>query len=304
MSEEKKGPFPGATHVESATMEFVKAVRWVKDGDHPKVERYPVEKGRRPGHELAPKGLLRAGPREKYALRFGDWVLEDSAGRLYVVSGQARWVEELVEHAPGLYRQVRTEVPSEFDQRFMSIEPQSSAAGLAVALLVGLFCALFGPPEGAPFIVFGVTHLMYYSALLGQWNGTANAVFDLDEAADDVKVSIHTNTYAPNQDTHDFFDDVTNEVSGTNYSAGGSALANQLLSRASGVVTFDADDVVWTQSGAGFSTGRKFVIRRNSGASATSRLFSVITADADVGNVSGDLTLAFSASGIATWSTT
>jgi hypothetical protein len=33
-------------------------------------------------------------------------------------------------------------------------------------------------------------------------------------------------------------------------------------------------------------------------------LFSVVTADADVGNVTGDLTIAWNASGIATWSTT
>jgi hypothetical protein len=30
----------------------------------------------------------------------------------------------------------------------------------------------------------------------------------------------------------------------------------------------------------------------------------VVTADADVGNVTGDLTIAWNASGIATWSTT
>jgi hypothetical protein len=168
-----------------------------------------------------------------------------------------------------------------------------------------LFLALLVAVYWERFFGLGVTHLMYYSALLGQWNGTTNAVFDFDEAADDIKVSAHTNTYAPNQDTHDFFDDVTNEVTGTNYTAGGAALASQTLTRATGTVTFDAADVVWTQSGAGFSTARKFVIYRNAaGVAANSRLFSVVTADADVGNVTGDLTIAWNASGIATWSTT
>lgn len=150
----------------------------------------------------------------------------------------------------------------------------------------------------------GVTHLMYYSALLGQWNGTTNAVFDLDEAADDMKLSAHTNTYAPNQDTHDFFDDVTNEVTGTNYTAGGASLGSQTLTRSTGTVTFDAADVVWLQSASGFSNARKFVLYRNaSGVAANSRLFSVVTADADVGNVTGDLTIQWNASGIATWTT-
>lgn len=55
----------------------VKAVRWVRDGDHPMVERYPVE-----GRDF--KGLMLSGG-TKYALRFGDWVLEDEQGRLWVM---------------------------------------------------------------------------------------------------------------------------------------------------------------------------------------------------------------------------
>jgi hypothetical protein len=147
-------------------------------------------------------------------------------------------------------------------------------------------------------LAFGVTHLMYYSALLGQWNGTTNAVFDLD--TDTIKVAAHTNTYTVDQDTHDFFNDVTNEVTGTNYTAGGATLGTVTLTRSTGTVTFDAADVVWTQSASGFSTGRKFVIYKSTGTASTSRLFSVVTADADVGNVTGDLTIAWNA----TWSTT
>jgi len=151
-------------------------------------------------------------------------------------------------------------------------------------------------------LAFGVTHLMYYSSLLGQWNGLANSVFDLD--TDTMKLAGATNTYSPNQDTHDFFDDMTNEVTGTGYTAGGATLASVTVSRSTNTVTFDAADVVWTQNGAGFSNGRKFVLYKSTGTAGTSRLYSVITADGDVGNVSGDLTIQFNASGIATWSTT
>lgn len=146
------------------------------------------------------------------------------------------------------------------------------------------------------------THLMYYSALLGQWTGLANGVFDLD--TDTIKASHHTNTYTVNQDTHDFFDDVTNEVTGTNYTAGGNTLASVTVTRSTTTVTFDAANITITQSGAGFSNGRKMVIYRSTGTAATSRLFSVFTADADYGNVAGDLLVDFNASGIATWSTT
>lgn len=153
-----------------------------------------------------------------------------------------------------------------------------------------------------PPLQLGVTHLMYYSALLGQWSGLANGVFDLD--TDTIKVAAATNTYAINQDTNDFFSTITNEVTGTNYTAGGATLATVTLARSTNTITFDAADVVWTQSGAGFSTARKFPIYKSTGVGTTSRLFSVVTADGDVGNVTGDLTLAWNALGIATWTTT
>jgi len=261
--------FEGATHRLAGSGEPVKAVRWVKDGDHDMVVRYPIER-----REF--KGLLEVGPKEKYGLRFGEWIIEDAKGRLWVESSQ--------------------ELPG---GKYVAEEPGVVAAVIAIA--IGLAAALFAEPQDLP-LFFGVTHLMYYSALLGQWNGLANAVFDLD--TDTIKVSAHTNTYAPNQDTHDFFDDATNEVTGTNYTAGGATLASVTLTRSTTTVTFDAADVVWTQSGAGFSTARKFVVYRSTGSGPTSRLFSVVTADADVGNVTGDLTIAWNASGIATWSTT
>ncbi|MGB8275587.1 MAG: hypothetical protein WCF16_10010, partial [Alphaproteobacteria bacterium] len=70
---------------------------------------------------------------------------------------------------------------------------------------------------------------------LAAMNG--NAV-DLD--TDTLKVMLTTATYSPNQATHDFKDDVTNEVSGTNYTAGGAALGTQTVTLSSGTVTFDA----------------------------------------------------------------
>ena len=158
------------------------------------------------------------------------------------------------------------------------------------------------PGRGLGFFASGVSHLMFYRALLGQWNGLANSVFDLD--TDTIKVSAHTNTYVPNQDTNEFFSDATNEVAGTNYTAGGATLGTVTVTRSSNTITFDAADVVWLQSPSGFSTGRKFPVYRSTGVGTTSKLFSVVTADSDVGNVTGDLTIAWNAAGIATWSTT
>jgi hypothetical protein len=81
--EEKELPalFEGATHRLVHSGEPVKATHWKKDGDHPLVERYPVER-----REY--KGLLVAGQKQKFGLRFGEWIVEDARGRLWVESSQ------------------------------------------------------------------------------------------------------------------------------------------------------------------------------------------------------------------------
>lgn len=71
--------FEGATHRLYGVP--VKATQWVKDGDHKLVERYPVEK-----REF--KGLLTVSPKEKFGLRFGEWIIEDGEGRVWVESSQ------------------------------------------------------------------------------------------------------------------------------------------------------------------------------------------------------------------------
>lgn len=48
---------------------------------------------------------------------------------------------------------------------------------------------------------------------------------DIDFDTNTFKAMLVTNSYTPNKDTHDFLDDVTNEVSGTGYVAGGETSA-------------------------------------------------------------------------------
>ena len=76
------------------------------------------------------------------------------------------------------------------------------------------------------------------------------------------------------QRLHDFFDDASaNEVSGTNYTAGGTQISGVTL-------TLDGDDpewvhgdITWLQSaGAGFANGRSFIWYYRTGVGSTSRL--------------------------------
>ncbi len=57
--------------------------------------------------------------------------------------------------------------------------------------------------------------LWYGPAIVGQFSTTAAR--RVDWVTDAVTVSLHTSAYVPDQDAHDFFNDVTNEVSGGNY---------------------------------------------------------------------------------------
>jgi hypothetical protein len=84
MDEKEPAPpalFEGATHRLAADGTPVKCVQWKKDGDHPLVDRYPIER-----REF--KGMLVVSPKEKFGLRFGEWIIEDAAGRLWIEPSQ------------------------------------------------------------------------------------------------------------------------------------------------------------------------------------------------------------------------
>jgi hypothetical protein len=119
---------------------------------------------------------------------------------------------------------------------------------------------------------------------------------DVDYAADTIKVCIMTSSYTFSA-AHDAFDDLSNQVSGTNYTADGPTLATKTTSSADPCV-WDADDLSLAQSGSGFANGRSLTVYKDSGTDNTSWLICNYTAGADFGNVAGALTVQWSASGI------
>ena len=90
-----------------------------------------------------------------------------------------------------------------------------------------------------------------------------------------------------------------NEVSGTNYTAGGIALTAPALVLAAAVATYDdATDLVWSQSATGFSTARWGILY--SFTDAAKSCIGFLDLGGNVGNVAGDLTIAFHTNGILT----
>jgi|SRR5215207_9795697 len=103
------------------------------------------------------------------------------------------------------------------------------------------------------------------------------AIGSIDYDTDVFKISLHTSTYAPDQDAHDFFNDATNEVAATGgYTAGG-ATTTVTVAAYDGtnnrtVVTFGA--VSWAASTI---TARYAVCRKaRGGASSADELVFVI----------------------------
>lgn len=137
------------------------------------------------------------------------------------------------------------------------------------------------------------------SKLYGQFLSQAlNKEIDWD--TDTIKVALLTNAYTPDQDAHNYFDDVsTYEVSGaTGYTSGGATLANKTNTYNSGTntIVLDADDTTWSSSTI---TARYAAIYDASPATnATRPLIGYVDFGSDQSSSNGNFTITWDATGI------
>lgn len=123
-----------------------------------------------------------------------------------------------------------------------------------------------------------------------------NGSIDLD--TDTLKVALVTSSYSPDQDAHDNYDDLTNEVAnGNGYTTGGATLANKAVTadNTDNEGVFDADDVSWTSSTI---TARGAVIYKDSGVASTSPLIAYIDFGSDKSSSNGTFQITWAAEGI------
>lgn len=122
---------------------------------------------------------------------------------------------------------------------------------------------------------------------------------EVDWDSDTIKVALLSSAYTPNQDTHDYYDDVVaNEVTGTGYTAGGATLGSKTLTydAANNVVVLDAADVTWASSTI---TARYAVIYDDSGATnAAKALIGYVDFGSDQSSTNGNFTVTWDATGI------
>lgn len=129
--------------------------------------------------------------------------------------------------------------------------------------------------------------LIYNSAL----DDLAKGAIDFD--TDTFKVMLVTSSYSPNKDTHDKRDDVTNEATGTGYSAGG-ATSTVTVTKDTGndKVTIQFGAVSWSSSTI---TARGAVIYKSrGGASSADELVAYNDFGADVSSTGGTFSIAAS----------
>lgn len=129
--------------------------------------------------------------------------------------------------------------------------------------------------------------LIYNSAI----DDMARGAIDFD--TDSFKAMLVTSAYTPNKDTNDKRDDVTNEVSGTGYTAGGVAsVCTVTKDTANDKVTLQFAAVSWASSTI---TARALVIYKSrGGASSADELVAYNDFGSDVASSGGTFSVAAS----------
>ena len=129
-------------------------------------------------------------------------------------------------------------------------------------------------------------------------NAAKKLITDLSAVGTTVKVALCTSTYTPSQDNHTSFNDITNEVTGAGYTAGGATLSTKTVTYSGAVTTFNADDVSWTSSTI---TARYAIIYDATPAAATDKkLIGYVDFGADMSSSNSTFQIVWNASGIFT----
>ena len=121
---------------------------------------------------------------------------------------------------------------------------------------------------------------------------------NIDFVNDTLKVALTTSTFVPNIDTEEFFNQVTNEVVGTGYTAGGQTLTTPAVTTddTNDRGEFDADDVTWSSSTI---TGRIWILYVSGATPGTNDyLIGYEDMGSDKSSSNGDFTIQWNAAGI------
>lgn len=116
--------------------------------------------------------------------------------------------------------------------------------------------------------------------------------------AETHKILMVEDAHTPDFNAHNFRDDITNEVAGTGYVAGGMAFTGTEWTIATGTLTYDFADVVWTSST--IPNAMAAVGYFNVGSAATDQLLFLLDFVTAASSSGGSFTINTNASGAIT----
>lgn len=135
-----------------------------------------------------------------------------------------------------------------------------------------------------------ITGKLYGRVMLAVWNK------EIDWDSDTITAGCSTSGYTPDQDTHDYLNDITNEVSGGGYSRQTLTGKTTTYTGATNKHVLDASDV--TFSSATFTMRTLWLADTTPGTDATRPLIGYQNSDVDITGGGGDLTFVWASAGI------
>lgn len=136
--------------------------------------------------------------------------------------------------------------------------------------------------------------MAYAGKLYGQVAGGAFTGNINWSGAGRIKAMLVGSAYIPNQDTHVNKSDVTSEIVGTGYTAGGQAIANPVIAytAATNATKFDCDDIVWTSATV---SGVRYIVFYDS---TSNKLIGYVDLTADKSSENADFKLIIDTAGV------
>lgn len=134
------------------------------------------------------------------------------------------------------------------------------------------------------------TAKLYGKVFTALWNK------EIDFDTDTIAVILTTSSHTPDQDTHDYLDDLTNEVSGGSYARGTLGSKTVTYTGATNKHVLDAADQAFTT--ATFTFRNVHLADTSPGSDAARPLIMYEASDADITGAGGTLTLEWNSGGI------
>jgi len=127
------------------------------------------------------------------------------------------------------------------------------------------------------------------------------AAGEIDFVGATAKCALTSNSYVPNQDTHQYFSSVTNQVSGAGYTAGGVTLSSKtsVYTAGTNTLTLDSADPTWAT--LSITEIRYAIFYIDTGTAGTSPLISYMDFEANWAPSAQSFTVTLPGTGIITF---